>query len=79
MHSLHAISGTPSGTFSNHAERRLGRLVSELAYTQISEVISGGLHEFLDSLQRKMNYVDDAVFETFFALRPVANTIATTQ
>ena len=67
--SLHAVTGTPMGTFQNGAERRLGQLVSELAYTDIGEVVAHGLHEFLDSLQVKLNDVGDEVFDTFFATR----------
>lgn len=65
--SLHAISGTPQGTFCNPAEQRLGQVRSELAYAQVQEVVSAGLHEFLDSFQTKLNLAGDAVSETFFA------------
>ncbi len=68
--SLRAISGTPLGTFSNAAEQRLGRLRAKLDYASVPEVVSTGVHEFLDALQTKLNAVGDAVFETFFALRP---------
>jgi uncharacterized alpha-E superfamily protein len=64
--SLHAISA-PLGTFQNLAEQRLGRLRSELDYAQIQEIISGGLHEFLDAFQAKLNHVGAAIFSTFFA------------
>ncbi len=70
--SLHAISGAPLNAFSNAAEQRLGRLSSELRYAQIDEIISAGLHEYMDNLQRKINRIDDAIYETFFALRPLA-------
>lgn len=69
--SLHAITGSSPDTFSNKAEQRLGRLRAELNYTQIEEIIHVGMHEFLDELQTKLNWIDDAVFETFFALRPL--------
>jgi uncharacterized alpha-E superfamily protein len=69
--SLHAISGTPVGTFRNSAEQRLGQLRSELGYTRVDDILAGGLHEFLDGLQAKLNQVGDAICETFFALRPV--------
>lgn len=72
-HSLHAITGSPLDAFSNKAEQRLGRLLGELNYTQIDEIIQGGLHEFLDGLQTRLNRIDDAVFETFFTLRPLTN------
>ena len=69
--SLHAISGTPVGTFCNPAEQRLGQLRSELGYARVADVLAVGLHQFLDSLQIKLNRVGDAIFETFFALRPL--------
>jgi len=72
--SLHAISGSPPGTFQNAAEQRLGRLRSELDYAQIDEIITSGLHEFLDAFQAKLNNVGVAIFETFVALRPVMDT-----
>jgi uncharacterized alpha-E superfamily protein len=67
--SLHAVTGTRMGTYRNGAERRLGQLVSELAYTDIGEAVAHGLHEFLDGLQAKLNEVGDEVFDTFFAMR----------
>jgi len=66
--SLHQITGTPAGTWSNPAERSLGRLRSELDYIVAEEVIQVGLHEFLDNLQEQMNDVGEQIFETFFAL-----------
>ena len=67
--SLHGISGTRLGTFSNLAERRIGQLRSELAYSQVSEIISQGLHEFLDNFQSQLNAAGEAITATFFALQ----------
>jgi uncharacterized alpha-E superfamily protein len=69
--SLHAISGTPVGMYRNAPEQHLGGLRAELAYTDTRQIISKGLHEFLDGLQTKLNIVDQSIFDTFFALRPV--------
>lgn len=77
--SLHAITGTPAGAFRNPAERRLGHLRAELAYTDVQEIIAGGLHEFLDALQSKLNRVDQAIYASFFALRPVASVVSAQQ
>ncbi len=71
--SLHAISGTPAGIFRNAAEQRLGQLRAELAYTDTDEIVARGLHEFLDAFQTKLNLVDQGIFDTFFALRPVGS------
>jgi uncharacterized alpha-E superfamily protein len=67
--SLHAISGTYTGSFCNPAEQRLGQLRAELAYTHADDVVASGLHEFIDDLQRRLNLVGDAIYECFFAMR----------
>jgi uncharacterized alpha-E superfamily protein len=67
--SLHAISGSPVNTFWNAAEKSMGKLRSELAYVQVSEILASGLHEFLDSLQTRMNDVGTAIYDTFIGVR----------
>jgi uncharacterized alpha-E superfamily protein len=67
--SLHAISGTPHGSFRNNAEKLLGQLCSDLAYAHVDEIINSGLHEYLDDLQNRMNLVGSGIFDTFFAKR----------
>jgi len=74
--SIHAITGTPMGTFNNEAERRCGRLQSELSYTRMGEILQTGLHEFVDDIQDKLNGVGEAIFDTFFAIRPVETIFA---
>ncbi len=72
---LHAITGTRKGSFSNDAEKQLGRLCSELAYVNIDDIFEQGLHEFTDQLQIKMNTVDNMIYNTFFSRVPaVENT-----
>jgi uncharacterized alpha-E superfamily protein len=68
--SLHQITGSPLGTFANEAERRLGRLCAEIDYADPKEVVDAGIHKYLDSFQTKLNAVDDAIFDTFFTLKP---------
>jgi len=65
--SLHAITGTPAGTFSCASEQRLGMLKSELDFGRVDATIAAGLHEFLDGLQVKMNKIDECVLRDFFA------------
>jgi len=69
--SLHKITGTPLGTFGNAAEQHLGRVCAELNYIQVREIISGGLHEFLDDIQVRLNLIGDAIQNSFFALQPL--------
>jgi uncharacterized alpha-E superfamily protein len=69
--SLHAITGTPSGGYSSSVERGLGHLMSELAYSQVDDIIAAGLHQYLDNLQRLLNEIGDAIVETFFSFQPL--------
>jgi uncharacterized alpha-E superfamily protein len=66
-HSVHAITGTPLGSFTCASEQRLGQLRAELDYTHTDSVFGSGLHEFLDGLQLKMNKVDLCIQQDFFA------------
>jgi uncharacterized alpha-E superfamily protein len=69
--SLRALTGSPEGTYRNRPEQLLGRLRAELDFASTDDVFGGGLHEFLDAFQAKLNHVGEAISETFFALEPV--------
>ncbi len=67
--SLHEISGTSPNSFTNAAERQLGRLRSELTYAQESDLLERGLHEYADAFQNRLNGVGQAIFASYFALQ----------
>lgn len=66
--SIHDITGTPLGSYSNLAEQQIGSLRSELAFTSAEAIVGRGLHEFIDDFQNSLNQVDHSIFKTFFAL-----------
>ena len=68
--SLHAITGTPVGSWTNAVEREMGRVVADLAYAETAVMLKNGLHQHIDDLQQRMNRVGDAVYATFFAMKP---------
>jgi len=67
---LHGITGTPHGAFSCASEQRAGMLRSELDFARVDSILSGGLHEFCDALQTKMNTIDECILADFFARQP---------
>ncbi|MBD3675628.1 MAG: alpha-E domain-containing protein [Planctomycetaceae bacterium] len=69
--SLHMISGCDLGSFVNPPEQLLGQLQSQLAFTKPKSIIDGGLHEFVDRLQSRLNEIGGGIHNTFFALRPI--------
>ena len=77
--SLHAISRTRGGSFSNAAERRLGQLRSELDYMCVADIMKRGLHEYLDALQTRLNDVGSAIYESYFERRRVSGVQHQTQ
>jgi uncharacterized alpha-E superfamily protein len=67
--SLHAISGLSVEGYSTQAERLLGQLCSEMAHANIKEIMTNGLHEYLDTLQTNLNCVSGGIRDGFFAKR----------
>jgi len=77
--SLRFITGSRPDTFANPAEQRLGRVLGELHYAHMAEIIKSGLHEYIDSVQNRLNQVDDAMYHTFFEIRKESPAMAQSQ
>ena len=54
---MHAISGCPITHFSNDAERLTGRLVSDLSYTSVDDIMKKGLHETIGELTERIDAI----------------------
>lgn len=65
--SLIRLSGRSVG-FSNQAQKELGALKSQLEFADINDIISAGMHEYLDDIQHKLNGVSSAIYNSFFAV-----------
>lgn len=72
---LHAISGSPMGTFESRAEQLLGILNAKLNFSSVEDIRREGLHEFIDSAQAQINAIGQAIFEQFF--KPPASQLQT--
>lgn len=66
--SLHRISGTPRGTYSNQSEREAGNLLASINFSSSSDIFDEGLHEYLDRLQTRFNLIGAEIFETYVLL-----------
>ncbi len=73
--SLHAISGTPIGTFRNPPEKHLGLLCSDLSYATVEDILKRGLHEYVDELQTRLNQAGVGIQETFFAFKSPTSSV----
>jgi len=63
--SLATLTGSSVG-FSNKAQKQLGALKSQLEYIDINDIIEIGMHEYLDEIQRKLNKISSAIYNSFF-------------
>jgi uncharacterized alpha-E superfamily protein len=71
--SLYAISGTSFDSgYSNLAEKKVSKLLSEVQFTEIDDILNTGLHQFLDNFQSKNNEIGQTIFNTYFDLKPVS-------
>jgi len=71
--SLYAISGTSfDHGYSNQAEKKISKLLSEIEFTEIDDILKTGLHQFLDDFQSKNNEIGQTVFNTYFDIKPVS-------
>jgi uncharacterized alpha-E superfamily protein len=62
---LKEIGGEISGRRSSRVERIAGRLRATLGFGQIDEIMSGGLHAYLDAVLRQCGQVHSALYQTY--------------
>lgn len=71
--SLRFIIGAP-GSAVTPAQQLLMDLQSQFDFPQAGDIIQSGLHEFIDRFQANLLAVDGAIFDAFFAKKPLAST-----
>ncbi len=64
------------GSFRNDAEKRIGAFRSELDYRTITDIFAAGLHEFLDTIEIRLNDIGDSIHSLYFTPGPSAATLA---
>lgn len=65
---LHRISGTPTGTYGNEAERLTGALLANVDFNGPSDLERMGLHAYADQIQDRLNDIGQQIFETYVLL-----------
>ncbi|MDN3686511.1 alpha-E domain-containing protein [Cyclobacterium jeungdonense] len=67
--SLFKISGTNGSGFSNPAEKSMGELRSKLEFDDVNDIIATGLHEYLEHLQVKINFISNQINDNYFQIK----------
>jgi len=67
---LRSITRTNVGFVEYRSEQLMGMLHAELHFASVDHIIESGLHEYLDSLQEKMNAIGESLLLDFFGRHP---------
>jgi uncharacterized alpha-E superfamily protein len=70
---LHHISGSNETKYANEAERLSGRLRSDLDYITIGDIFKFGLHEYLESIQKRLVEISSAMQASYCAESAIEN------
>jgi uncharacterized alpha-E superfamily protein len=62
---LRRISGVEERRFSNEAEKLSGRMLAEIQFSTINDILALDLHQYLDHLQKRFNNIGEAVFAAY--------------
>ncbi|NTV98504.1 MAG: alpha-E domain-containing protein [Chlorobiaceae bacterium] len=64
---LWRISGSSRHRYANNADRLIGKMEAELGYTSIEDIISEGLHDYIEDLEEELVKIGEQVHLTYFA------------
>ncbi len=62
---FHRISGSNEAKYANEVERLSGRLRSDLDYITIGDIYEFGLHEYLETIQKRLSELSTALHHTY--------------
>ncbi len=65
--SLREIHSASKNNTVGEAKKRISQLRHRLSKTSVKEVIAGGMHQFIDSLQHELNQIGVGMNEDFFS------------
>jgi uncharacterized alpha-E superfamily protein len=66
LQAVNAISGINEGGKMNHPQRSLGRLVAELEYLDIQDILGARLHKYLAQVLLRLNQAGEDITRTYF-------------
>ncbi len=68
---LHRLSGKDRREYRSQEERNFGKLLSDLNFITIQEILDAGLHQFLQGVQKTLDELDDHIYQEFMYHPPV--------
>ena len=66
QNAIQHINESKNRYFTTNLEKKLGRLKTNFDFIEIHEIISFGLHEYIDRIQTRINEIDNLIYEQYF-------------
>jgi uncharacterized alpha-E superfamily protein len=70
---LHRLSGKERREYKSPEERAFGKLLSDMNFMTIEEILDTGLHQFLELIQTTLDELDDHIYQEYMHHPPVDN------
>jgi uncharacterized alpha-E superfamily protein len=68
---LHRLGGNERREYRSAEERAFGKLLSDLNFLTIDDILGEGLHEFLQKVQTTLDRLDDHIYQEYMYHPPV--------
>ena len=68
---LHRLSGKEHREYKSPEERAFGKLLSDMNFMTIEEILDSGLHQFLQLVQTTLDRIDDHIYQEYMYHPPV--------
>jgi uncharacterized alpha-E superfamily protein len=68
---LHRLSGKDRRVYGSPEERAFGKLLSDMNFLTVEEILDGGLHQFLQNVQHVLDSLDDHIYREYMYHPPV--------
>lgn len=68
---LHRLSGNERREYKSPEERAFGKLLSDMNFMTIEEILNNGLHQFLQLVQTTLDRLDDHIYQEYMYHPPV--------
>ena len=70
-HYLHLLADTEDDEYITGEERAFGKLLSDMNFLSVEDVMNSGLHEYLEVIQKTLDRIDDYIYMTFMYHPPI--------
>ncbi len=69
---LASLTGLSLGASKTELNLEIEKIATKITYSNVNEILSGGLHSYLDEVQSDLNGLGNKIYENFFEMKPLS-------